>query len=129
MCPASRCDSVALKLAQNKLVTFGITPDEPATGFGYIERGAALEAADGYSVTRFVEKPNLRRPGNFWQPVHFSNSGMFVFKAATYLSELQRYRPDIFRRRNSPATQHARPGFLPPDEVSFAPARLINRLW
>ncbi|TAJ80665.1 MAG: mannose-1-phosphate guanylyltransferase/mannose-6-phosphate isomerase [Gallionellaceae bacterium] len=93
-----RAIQAALLLAQqDKLVTFGITPDEPATGFGYIERGAALSATDqAYAVARFVEKPDLATAQTFLASGNFFwNSGMFVFKAATYLAELQRHRPDI----------------------------------
>lgn len=89
----------ALALAQQgKLVTFGVTPNEPATGFGYIERGAALPVADNaYAVARFVEKPNLEKAKSFLASGDFFwNSGMFVFKASAYLAELQQYCPDIF---------------------------------
>ena len=88
----------ALELAQQgKLVTFGINPDRPATGFGYIERGAALGAGGhAFSVARFVEKPDLDTAKQFLASGNFFwNSGMFVFKAAVYLSELQHYHPDI----------------------------------
>jgi mannose-1-phosphate guanylyltransferase/mannose-6-phosphate isomerase len=90
----------ALDLAQQgKLVTFGITPDEPATGFGYIERGTALNAGEHtFSVARFVEKPDLDTARQFLASGDFFwNSGMFVFKAETYLNELQRCRPDIYQ--------------------------------
>ncbi len=89
----------ALGLAQqDKLVTFGITPDLPATGFGYIERGVALNAsASSFAVARFVEKPNLESARQFLAAgTFFWNSGMFVFKASVYLAELQRYRPEIY---------------------------------
>ena len=89
----------ALDLAQqDKLVTFGITPDAPATGFGYIERGTALNAAsNSFAVARFVEKPDLETARKFLAAgTFFWNSGMFVFKASVYLAELQRYRPDIY---------------------------------
>jgi len=88
----------AVQLAeQGKLVTFGITPDAPATGFGYIERGEAIDASDqAFTVARFVEKPDLERAQQFLASGnYFWNSGMFVFRAATYLAELQRLRPDI----------------------------------
>lgn len=94
-----RAIQAAITLAQqDKLVTFGITPNEPATGFGYIERGAALSSVNhAFEVARFVEKPNLEKAQEFLASGNFFwNSGMFVFKAATYLSELQKHRPDIF---------------------------------
>lgn len=88
----------ALELARHdKLVTFGIKPDKPATGFGYIERGNALEAGEHtFDVARFVEKPDMDTAKQFLDSGRFFwNSGMFVFKASVYLRELQHYHPDI----------------------------------
>jgi mannose-1-phosphate guanylyltransferase/mannose-6-phosphate isomerase len=89
----------AVELAQqDKLVTFGITPNEPATGFGYIERGTELDGSHKkFTVARFVEKPSLVKAQEFLASGRFFwNSGMFVFKASVYLQELQRHRPDIY---------------------------------
>lgn len=89
----------AVALAQqDKLVTFGITPDSPSTGFGYIERGEALgQAGDSYSVARFVEKPDVDTAQRFLSSGQFYwNSGMFVFKAAVYLQELQQFAPEMY---------------------------------
>ncbi len=91
--------TAALELAmQDKLVTFGIKPDSPATGFGYIERGSTLNAANNsFSVARFVEKPDLDTAKQFLSSGNFFwNSGMFVFKASVFLTELKRLRPDIY---------------------------------
>ncbi|MET3119272.1 mannose-1-phosphate guanylyltransferase/mannose-6-phosphate isomerase [Undibacterium sp. GrIS 1.8] len=90
----------ALALAnQDQLVTFGIEPDSPSTGFGYIERGAALNIDHpAYNVARFVEKPNQEIAKSFLASGDFFwNSGMFVFKASVYLRELQAFRPDIYK--------------------------------
>lgn len=83
---------------QDKLVTFGITPDSPATGFGYIERGEALgNAGASYAVARFVEKPDADTAQRFLDSGQFFwNSGMFVFKAAVYLHELEQFGPAIY---------------------------------
>ena len=86
----------AIPLAeQGKLVTFGIVPSEPHTGYGYIKAGAEL--GDGFFVDTFKEKPDqvtaetyLKQGGYYW------NSGMFLFKASRYLEELKAYRSDIF---------------------------------
>lgn len=88
--------SVAMQHAeQNKLVTFGIAPTKPETGYGYIQAGDALQ--DGaFVVQNFVEKPDQTlaeqyvAAGNY-----FWNSGMFVMKASVYLSALKQYAPDI----------------------------------
>jgi mannose-1-phosphate guanylyltransferase / mannose-6-phosphate isomerase len=82
---------------QDRLVTFGIKPDAPATGFGYIECGSALDGEDSFSVARFVEKPDAETAKAFLSSGKFFwNSGMFVFKASVYLAELEAHRPDIY---------------------------------
>lgn len=84
-----------------RLVTFGITPTEPATGFGYIEAGEP-DGSGAFQVKQFVEKPDQQRAeellasGNY-----FWNSGMFVFSAATFLTECKRLAPDVFEAANA----------------------------
>ena len=76
------------------LTTFGITPDRPETGYGYIERGEQI--SDGcYRVQRFVEKPGPERAVSLVSAGLLWNSGMFVMKATRYLDELAILRPDI----------------------------------
>ena len=79
------------------LVTFGIQPDAPETGYGYIRRGELLEQQDDiFRVGAFVEKPDAATAQAYVQSgEYFWNSGMFVFKAARYLQELEKFRPDI----------------------------------
>jgi mannose-1-phosphate guanylyltransferase len=78
-----------------KLVTFGIVPTAPETGYGYIKRGAAL-AKSGYAVAKFVEKPDPATAESYIETGEFYwNSGMFLFKASRYLAELKMHRPDI----------------------------------
>jgi mannose-1-phosphate guanylyltransferase len=85
---------------QGLLVTFGIVPKAPETGFGYIEAGADL--APGKAVKRFVEKPDCETAkaylatGNF-----FWNSGMFCFTAGTVLDQMTGHAPDVFRAAQS----------------------------
>jgi mannose-1-phosphate guanylyltransferase/mannose-6-phosphate isomerase len=86
---------------QGKLVTFGIVPSAPETGYGYIQRGEA-GSADGssgvYRISRFVEKPSLERAQQFLQSGDYLwNSGMFMFRAGRYLQELERFAPQIAR--------------------------------
>ncbi len=86
----------ALPLAAcGKLVTFGIVPTQPETGYGYIERGAAL-GNGGFAVSRFVEKPDLATARDYVASGdYFWNSGMFMFGARRYLEELARFQPAI----------------------------------
>ncbi|MFN0161160.1 MAG: mannose-1-phosphate guanylyltransferase/mannose-6-phosphate isomerase [Burkholderiales bacterium] len=75
--------------AKGSIVTFGIRPDAPETGFGYIE-------ADGNRVLRFVEKPALERAREYVASGRFLwNSGMFCFKAGAMLAEMRRHCPDV----------------------------------
>jgi mannose-1-phosphate guanylyltransferase/mannose-6-phosphate isomerase len=90
-----RAADIAVDLAQSgKLVTFGIVAHAPETGYGYIHRGAGPGPA--YPVAQFIEKPPLEVAAQFVAAGdYYWNSGMFVFTAARYLSELERYAPDI----------------------------------
>ncbi len=76
-----------------QLVTFGIVPTQPETGYGYIKAGA--DQGDGaFAVERFVEKPNLATAeGYLAEGGYFWNSGMFLFRASVYLAELARHSP------------------------------------
>jgi mannose-1-phosphate guanylyltransferase/mannose-6-phosphate isomerase len=90
--------ATAARIARaGSLVTFGIRAAEPATGYGYIERGDPLPGeSDAYRVSRFVEKPDRDTAAKFVASGRFSwNSGMFVLGARRYLDELGRFRPDI----------------------------------
>jgi mannose-1-phosphate guanylyltransferase / mannose-6-phosphate isomerase len=90
--------AAALPLAAGgSLVTFGVTPRGPVTGYGYLERGEPISGSAGsYRVARFVEKPDLETARRYVASGQFFwNSGMFVFLARRYLEELQRFRPDI----------------------------------
>lgn len=83
--------------AQGWLAAFGIQPDHPATGYGYIERGEEIENGS-FRVARFIEKPDEAHAREFLQSGRFGwNSGMFVFTAARFLEELGRHRPDILQ--------------------------------
>lgn len=85
----------AIPLAEaGKLVTFGIVPQSPHTGYGYIQAGEQVEEA--HKVVQFVEKPSIEiATGYLASGNYLWNSGMFLFKASRYLEELEKYRPDI----------------------------------
>src|SRR5258706_259807 len=81
--------------AQGSLVTFGIAPLHPATGYGYIEAGESLGKST-FRIKRFVEKPDAEKARAFLQSgAYLWNSGMFVFRAARYLEELDAQQPAI----------------------------------
>lgn len=80
---------------QGMLVTFGIVPNAPETGYGYIKQGELINDF-GYRVERFVEKPDLDTAvGYLDNGGYYWNSGMFLFKASRYVEELKQHRPDI----------------------------------
>ncbi|EHY0935667.1 mannose-1-phosphate guanylyltransferase/mannose-6-phosphate isomerase [Vibrio cholerae] len=80
---------------QGMLVTFGIVPTAPETGYGYIKQGEAV-GETAYRVAQFVEKPNLTTAEQYLASgKYYWNSGMFLFKASRYLKELKAHRPDI----------------------------------
>ncbi|MDO3723213.1 mannose-1-phosphate guanylyltransferase/mannose-6-phosphate isomerase [Marinobacter sp. chi1] len=86
----------AIPLAQaGSLVTFGIVPQHPETGYGYIHRGNEL-AMNCFTVDSFVEKPDLDTAKAYLTSGDYLwNSGMFLFSAQDYLNELEAHRPDI----------------------------------
>jgi mannose-1-phosphate guanylyltransferase len=81
-----------------KLVTFGIVPTQPETGYGYIKQGSknTLDKSVGFDVDRFVEKPDLvTAQGYIETGKYLWNSGMFMFKASRYLEELAKFSPGM----------------------------------
>ena len=90
-----RAIELASAAARNgSLVTFGIVPTNPETGYGYIRRGAL--AGGAYRIAEFVEKPDVSRAQGFLASGdYYWNSGMFLFRARRYLEELEKFAPDI----------------------------------
>ena len=86
----------ALPIAESgKLVTFGIVPKEPHTGFGYIKKG--VQHQGGFLVDSFAEKPSSKVAQEYLDSGdYYWNAGIFLFRASRYLEELSKYRPDIF---------------------------------
>lgn len=82
---------------QNFLVTFGIVPTHPETGYGYIKRGAVAVMDDSaYPVAAFVEKPDLKTAQGYLERGDYLwNSGMFAFKAGVFLQELEKFNPQM----------------------------------
>jgi mannose-1-phosphate guanylyltransferase / mannose-6-phosphate isomerase len=122
-------DQAVQTAVSGKLVTFGIQPDHPETGYGYIRKGPALtETTDCYEVSAFVEKPNLETAVKYLQSGdYFWNSGMFVFSANSFLEELDQFQPEIIERcRAAMTTARTDLGFLRLDEKIFADLPTIS---
>lgn len=114
-------DTATSAARAGRLVTFGITPTSPATGFGYIEAGAE-EKTGAHVVKRFVEKPDedkareMIASGNYYW-----NSGMFMFESAVFLSECKSLAPDVFKAAGaSVAAARADLDFIRLGEAEFA---------
>lgn len=80
---------------QGYLVTFGIVPTFPATGYGYV-KASGQETNGAYTLEKFVEKPCLEKAQEYLASGEYAwNSGMFVFKAASFLEELKKHNPQM----------------------------------
>lgn len=112
--------------SEDFIVTFGITPTRPETGYGYIKSGAPMLAESGVcEVDAFVEKPNadtarrfLASGGYFW------NGGMFLFRCKRFLDELRRLEPETFEQsREAVRKAHHDNGFTTLDPEAFSGCR------
>lgn len=123
---------VAAKAARGgALVTFGIRPTSPETGYGYIRRGAALKGVPGaFAVASFVEKPDRARAETYLAAGEYDwNSGMFLFQAGRFLAELERLEPQMLKAcRAALARSAADLDFCRLEAKAFAaaPARSID---
>lgn len=118
---AAAMQSAALA-AEGWLVSFGIMPTAPETGFGYLKQGEPIEGSAAFKVERFVEKPDLQRAMEFLASGAYAwNGGIFAFRAGTFLEELGRHRPlilDSVRKAVAAGTTDGQ-RFLP-DPAAFA---------
>ena len=87
--------AAAINAEKGALVTFGIVPTFPATGYGYV-KAAGSETDGAFTLERFVEKPCLEKAQEYLASGEYAwNSGMFVFKASTFLEELKLHSPEM----------------------------------
>ena len=116
----------SIPIAQTRwLVTFGIEPTEPATGYGYIQRGEEIVGSTGsLSAKRFVEKPNpekaekmLADGGYYW------NAGIFLFRADSYLAAMEKHSPEMLDAcKAAMANSRTEGEVCHPDSAAFASA-------
>ena len=112
-----------------KLVTFGICPDKPETGYGYIKRGAAFPEGPGcFAIDRFVEKPERAVAEQMVATGEYLwNSGMFLFRADRYLQELEKSEPDVLAACHSAcAGQNGEGDFLRLDATAMRSCPAIS---
>jgi len=113
------------------LVTFGVVPTHPETGYGYIRSGQPMAGVDGsFRVERFVEKPNLETAQQYLDSGNYHwNSGMFMFRCSRYLGELARLEPEMVAAVQRAHTASRRDNdFVWLDEEAFSssPANSID---
>jgi len=126
---AAAVKAAAKVAASGKLVLFGIKPDTPHTGYGYIRKGAALDAASGaFAVDAFVEKPDAAKAKTYLESgSYFWNSGIFVLNARVLIDEMNRLHPEIVAAATA-ALDHAASdlGFTRLEHDAFAKAPNIS---
>lgn len=116
--------------AQERFVTFGVRPDKPETGYGYIALGEDL-GDNAYSVKGFVEKPDFLTADRFLREgTHLWNSGMFLFAAENFLTQVARCQPVLWGwwkgRKESPLAQGYRD--LPDISVDYGVVEKIDNI-
>ncbi len=121
--------------ADGYLVTFGIVPESPHTGYGYIHKGDALAGLPAFTVERFVEKPDLQTATEYVASGNYLwNSGMFMFLASRYLEELEKFDPQHGERLSTSHSMSVRKSKMesgstgPPSRPSKA-TRSTTRSW
>ncbi|MGB0450135.1 MAG: mannose-1-phosphate guanylyltransferase/mannose-6-phosphate isomerase [Porticoccaceae bacterium] len=112
------------------LVTFGITPDQPAIGYGYIKAQLAVDTAEPQKISQFVEKPSAEVAKQYLDSGEYLwNSGIFMFQATSFLDELESLRPDIHRScEKAWKGKTSDMDFIRPDQQAFeaCPAESID---
>lgn len=109
--------------ANGYLTTFGVLPSHPATGFGYIKPGAELREGGSAKLDKFVEKPDVAKAQRYIDEGYLWNSGNFLFSAQVFLSELEKYAPQILNAvRSSFLKARVERDFIWLEPESFAAA-------
>ena len=113
--------TIASNLAENnKLITFGVVPNKAETGYGYIEANIN-NTDDYYSIKSFTEKPSQKNAKKYLDSGNYLwNSGMFMFKASVFLSELEKFEPEILSAcKKSCTTENIDSDFIRIDNDAF----------
>jgi mannose-1-phosphate guanylyltransferase/mannose-6-phosphate isomerase len=120
------CVRAAQTAVSGRIVTIGIPPTYPATGYGYIRPGVEL-AQGAYEIAAFVEKPDAPRAAQYLLDGYLWNSGNFIFDAATMRRELETFEPDVIGSvAEAVAHDHDDIGFLRLEPEAFARAKKIS---
>lgn len=121
------CVRAAAGAAEGFIMTFGIAPAHPATGYGYIEKGEPAGAPGAFRLARFVEKPDVATAQDYCARGFLWNSGNFMFPASLMLDELRAWAPQVLEgARAALAAAQADLDFLRLDQGGFARAPRIS---
>ena len=127
------CQAVGRVAQTGKIMTMGIRPTFPATGYGYIKPGEPIAETGAFLVDRFVEKPDAAVAARYIEEGFLWNSGYFAFRALTMLGELEQFEPAILDAARSALEQAVTDlDFVRLDETAFQRAprnRLTMRSW
>jgi len=120
--------SAARAVAQGgHLVTLGVQPTEPATGFGYIQQGELIGDVEGqavYHVQRFIEKPKVEQAVQMMDSGQFSwNSGMFIWQISQLMLEFERQMPDLFAQLMDIKASIGKPDFTDRLDIAWQGVR------
>lgn len=120
------CRKAGLVAAQGRIVTIGIPPSYPATGYGYIRPGEAI-GGEARQVDAFVEKPDAARAAQYLLDGYLWNSGNFIFDAATMRAELEHHEPQVLAPvTEAIANAESDLGFRLLDTAAFGHAKKIS---
>lgn len=109
------------------LSTFGIIPNKPETGYGYIKMGTPFNDRHIYEVSAFVEKPSLETAEAYLKAGNYLwNSGMFLFKASRYLEELEKFQPQIITQCTKALANENASDFISVDPKAFSQCNDIS---
>jgi len=128
---AKAVNSAVALAKKNHLVTFGIQPNKPETGYGYIKKGNAIDAEQStFEVAQFVEKPDQGTAEKYLQSGSYLwNSGMFCFKPSVFLGALKKYSPAIYEAADkswNASEKRVQPLDLDDDSFAQIPADSID---
>ncbi len=121
------CVDAAAGAREGYVMTLGVTPTAPATGYGYIHPGQPVRGTKAFEVERFVEKPDAATAARYIEQGYLWNSGNFLFRADTMVAELEAHAPDVLRAARA-AVDAAKSDldFLRLDADSFAKAPKVS---
>jgi mannose-1-phosphate guanylyltransferase/mannose-6-phosphate isomerase len=115
---------------QGYLVTFGVHPTQPETGFGYILRGGPIRDSSGFHVAAFVEKPDVDTAREYVKSGQYDwNSGMFCFSVGSYLKALEKHAPEVLSHARicwERMDSFRQPLEIPAEEFAECPAISID---